>query len=91
LRFEPAVSPQIALGSVAHIVSDSVDLDGKPRLGAIEIEYTGSDRVLAAKSRQVRRSRAQAAPEAGFGRRKLAPKLAGPGDGAPLRSHQDIP
>jgi hypothetical protein len=91
LRFEPAQSAQIALGPVAHLVRDPINLDSEARLRAIEIEHIGPHRVLTAKGRQARDSRAQAVPKASFGRRKLAPELARAGDGAQRRSHYDIP
>jgi hypothetical protein len=91
LRFEPALSTQIALGPIAHVVRDSINFDSEARLRAIEIEHIKPHRVLTAKGRQARDSGAQAAPKASFGRRKLAPELARAGDGPRRRSHYDIP
>ena len=50
LRFEPFRSPQIALWPIAHVVSDSIDLNREARPRAIEIERIGPDRVLTAKA-----------------------------------------
>jgi hypothetical protein len=49
LRLEPFVAALIALRAVLRIVADTVDLDGESRLGAIEVEHVGSDRMLPSK------------------------------------------
>jgi hypothetical protein len=80
LRFQPFRSPQIALWPIAHVVSDSVNLNREARPRAIEIEHVGPDRVLTAKGGQVRASRAQPAPQASFGWRKPLPEFTSLGD-----------
>jgi len=50
------------LRPIAHVVTDSVDLDCEPRFGAIEIQYVEADRMLAAKDQPSRDARPQPAP-----------------------------
>jgi hypothetical protein len=59
---KPGIALKIALRTRAHIVTDPVDLDCKLRLGAIEIEYVRSNRMLPAKCRSLGRTRAQLHP-----------------------------
>jgi hypothetical protein len=39
LRLEPGVTALIALRAVLRVVADTIDLDGEPRPGAIEVEH----------------------------------------------------
>jgi hypothetical protein len=52
----------VMLRPVAHVVNNAIDLDCKTRLGAVKIEDKRPNRMLAAKDRLSRRTRAQNGP-----------------------------
>ena len=62
LRFNPLVARLIAVGPVAHVVGDAVDLDRELGGGAVEVEHVAADRMLAAEAHTARAA-AQALPE----------------------------
>ena len=47
LRFEPFGAGLIALRSIAHVVSNTIDLDPESQFQHVEIENISPDRVLA--------------------------------------------
>jgi hypothetical protein len=50
LFIQPAITRQISLRGIAHVVGHAVNLDGKFRARAVEIEDEGADRMLAAEA-----------------------------------------
>jgi hypothetical protein len=71
-RFKPRVAAYVALRPIAQVVAHPIDLHGKPRLGAVEVEHVAPDRVLATEDWRSGLSRAQSAPQSRLGRRKMA-------------------
>jgi hypothetical protein len=43
---EPSAAPIIALRSVVHVMTYSINLDREMRVGAVEIEHVRTDRML---------------------------------------------
>jgi hypothetical protein len=60
--FKPRVAANIALGTVAHVMACTVDLDREPRLRAIEIKHVWADRMLTTKYGLSWRAHTQAIP-----------------------------
>ncbi len=65
---EPGIAPLIPLRMFAQVVAYSINLNGKLRLGAIEIEHIRANRMLTAKRGFARGTFAEASPEPGFRR-----------------------
>ena len=63
---QPRIAPHIVFRLVSHVVHDPVDFKCDLGLGAVEIEYVVTDRVLGTEVDAVARSFEQA-PEQGFG------------------------
>ena len=62
LCLKPCVAPLVALRAILNVVTHSVDLDRQARFRAVEVEYIGADRMLAAERRNSSCSRPQPAP-----------------------------
>ncbi len=63
VRFEKRVTALITLRPIAECVRDTVNLNGEPSLGAIEVEHVRPDRMLPRKGWHSRRAVSQTAPE----------------------------
>ncbi len=86
-RPQPFVATKVALRPIAHVMADPVHLDGKPSLGALEIDHIGSQRMLTAKDRRPGRARPQPAPQPRFRRREVATQPSSVFDSHFRRSH----
>jgi hypothetical protein len=60
---KPCVRPRVALRAVLDVVTHPIDLDCEARLGAVEVEHIGPQRMLAAERRHSRRPRPEQAPQ----------------------------
>ncbi len=87
MLLQPSVAANIALGPIAHVMANSVDLDRQPRPRAIKVQHIRSDGMLATKDWLSRSARAQPVPQSRFRHRHSAPKALGVTDYFLRRSH----
>jgi len=59
---EPSVAPIIALRSVIHVMTYSINLDREMRLGAVEVQHVWTNRMLTTKHWHSWLAPTQAAP-----------------------------
>jgi hypothetical protein len=62
MRLKPSIAAGVALRPIAHVVTDSINLDREPRLRSKEIEHIWPDWMLATKHRLSRHALAQSIP-----------------------------
>ena len=86
---EPTISRVIPVRVVTHAVDHAIHLNGKPRIGAIEIQNIRATRVLAAEF-QSAGPFAQLTPEQDFRQRHFAPQLSRPADTASARFRRNV-
>ena len=81
---EPTISRVIPVRVVTHAMDHAIHLDGKPRIGAIEIQNIRATRMLTAEFQSIR-ALAQRTPEQPFRQRHFASQLSRSVDAASLR------
>ena len=77
---QPCCSTPVMVESIRVIMAPTIDFNSQLRLGTVEVEDEGSDRLLPPKLQTLKLPAPEASPETRFGRRQSPAKLTGPFD-----------